>query len=209
MAQNSNERSPLLERVPVGERQPYDRYPHQTLRRFCTLALTGIPVLTLVIVAFCVAVTGQRDFFGDHRTESSSFLTDVFRHPHLPHAEWPKSKGISYAELKQILIGTPSAASARKWSQYYTSGPHLTGQNLSQAVWTRDKWQEWGIGSRIDSYDVYLNYPLDHRLALMEDGKVTFEATLEEDMLEEDPTTLLEDRVPVFHGYSANGNVTA
>lgn len=59
------------------------------------------------------------------------------------------------------------------------------------------------------AYDVYLNYPVDHRLALLKDGEVEFEATLEEDVLPEDPTTGLEDRVPVFHGYSANGNVTA
>ena len=30
-----------------------------------------------------------------------------------------------------------------------------------------------------------------------------------EDILEEDPTSGLEDRVPTFHGYSASGNVTA
>lgn len=59
------------------------------------------------------------------------------------------------------------------------------------------------------AYDVYINYPLDHRLALLKDGKVHFEATLEEDVLEEDPTTSLPDRVPTFHGYSASGNVTA
>lgn len=41
------------------------------------------------------------------------------------------------------------------------------------------------------------------------DWKVTFEATLEEDVLDEDPTTALENRIPVFHGYSASGNVTA
>lgn len=28
-------------------------------------------------------------------------------------------------------------------------------------------------------------------------------------MLEEDPTTALDNRVPTFHGYSASGNVTA
>lgn len=56
---------------------------------------------------------------------------------------------------------------------------------------------------------MYLNYPLDHRLALLESGEVKFEATLEEPVLEQDATTGLDDRIPVFHGYSANGNVTA
>jgi N-acetylated-alpha-linked acidic dipeptidase len=77
-----------------------------------------------------------------------------------------------------------------------------------------DKWKEFGVEDvSLASYDIYLNYPLDHRLALLkksgEDTEVTFEATLEEDVLEEDPTSSLPDRVPVFHGYSASGNVTA
>lgn len=57
-------------------------------------------------------------------------------------------------------------------------------------------------------YEVYINYPKDHGLSLLKDGKVKFKATLEEDVLEEDPTSGLPDRVPVFHGYSASGNVT-
>lgn len=68
------------------------------------------------------------------------------------------------------------------------------------------------------AYETYINYPVDHRLALLEKSKsksvdadaweVSFEATLEEDVLEEDPTSGLEDRIPTFHGYSATGNVT-
>ena len=42
-----------------------------------------------------------------------------------------------------------------------------------------------------------------------ETWKVKFEARLEEDVLEEDPTSGLPDRIPTFHGYSASGNVTA
>jgi len=83
------------------------------------------------------------------------------------------------------------------------------GQNLSQAVWTKDKWEEFGVKSEVVSYDVYTNYPLDHKLALLKDGLVAFEATLEEDVLDEDPTSGFENRIPTFHGYSASGNVTA
>lgn len=69
------------------------------------------------------------------------------------------------------------------------------------------------------AYETYINYPLGHRLAMLERSKghhaeshhwkVTYEATLEEDVLDEDPSTALENRIPVFHGYSASGNVTA
>ena len=137
-----------------------------------------------------------------------------------------------------MLLDTPKPEKAREWQQYYTSGPHLAGRNLSQAEWTRDKWVEFGVQSGIVDYDVYLNYPLGHRLALLEktigggsalaDGmegelaeqrtdkdihtgsyKVKYECSMEEDVLPEDPTSGLENRVPTFHGYSATGNVTA
>lgn len=115
----------------------------------------------------------------------------------------------------------PSRTKLAEWSKYYTAGPHLAGQNLSQAEWTRDKWEEFGVASNIATYDVYLNYPLGHRLALLEETKssksasddkewkVKYEAGLEEDVLEEDPTTGFANRIPTFHGYSASGNVTA
>ncbi|TQB77391.1 hypothetical protein MPDQ_003029 [Monascus purpureus] len=138
----------------------------------------------------------------------------------LPHELWPQSIGISYKELQGILHDTPSADSIRDFSGYYTAGPHLAGKNFSQALWTQQKWQEFGIkDTEIVAYDIYLNYPLDHRLALLKQQTekstgvttttVTFEATLEEDVLDEDHTSGLPDRVPVFHGYSASGNVTA
>lgn len=82
-------------------------------------------------------------------------------------------------------------------------------------MWTRDRWEEWGTKSYINSYDCYLNYPADHRVALLEKSeseasswKVSFEASLQEDVLKKDPTSGLDDSVPTFHGYSASGNVT-
>ena len=98
---------------------------------------------------------------------------------------------------------------------------------------------EFGVTSEIVSYDVYLGFPVGHRLALLEavgegdhaisvreesgggveksmgEGKlqgahrIKFECSMEEDVLSEDPTSGLDDRIPTFHGYSASGNVTA
>lgn len=78
-----------------------------------------------------------------------------------------------------------------------------------------DKWQNWGVEASIVAYDVYINYPVDHSLSLLkqsskaESWNVAFQASLAEDVLEEDPSTALDSRVPTFHGYSASGNVTA
>lgn len=85
-----------------------------------------------------------------------------------------------------------------------------------QAAWTRDRWEQWGIASTIVDYDIYLNRPVDQRLAILHkhasqdasDWKVSFEASLAEDVLDDDPTTGSDDRIPTFHGYSASGNVT-
>jgi N-acetylated-alpha-linked acidic dipeptidase len=131
------------------------------------------------------------------------------------------NSGLNYTELLSILSATPEEDKAREWSKYYTSGPHLAGKNLSMAEWTRDRWVEWGIKqTEIVPYDVYINYPLGHRLALLEKDNATkkkgkaeswtvkYEASLEEDVLEDDPTTGREDRIMTFHGYSATGNVT-
>ncbi|OJJ47698.1 hypothetical protein ASPZODRAFT_131253 [Penicilliopsis zonata CBS 506.65] len=192
-----SETTPLLV-VPVAA-QRY-RYPHHPLRRACTFTLGVLLVGALVL-----------------------FLTPAGLWSYLPwasvypHQSWPHGQGLSYGELQEILLTTPTAQREREWSSYYTSGSHLAGKNLSQALWTQEKWQELGVDeASIVAYDIYLNYPVEHRLALLkktggdEDAtEVTFEATLEEDVLEQDGTSGLPDRVPTFHGYSASGNVTA
>ncbi|KAL7620627.1 hypothetical protein AAE478_009622 [Parahypoxylon ruwenzoriense] len=206
-----NESTPLITTVAVGSIRR--RYPHQTLRRFCTIALGSS--LVALLVTFLVSV--------------------VLAPPHgAPPYDWPghDKKRFTYEQLQDILLNTPSGSKAAEWSKYYTSGPHLAGKNLSQASrpplkmqlsltcaeWTRDRWSEWGVKSDVVAYDTYINYPVDHRLAMLEKAKtdsanpgawrVAFEATLKEDVLEEDSTTQLEDAIPTFHGYSASGNVT-
>ncbi|CRG90248.1 glutamate carboxypeptidase II [Talaromyces islandicus] len=177
------------------------RYPHHALRRSCT-ALLG---LVLFVAAFLLFLpTGLK----------SPWPYTQWGRPY-PES-WPHGSGLGYSDLQALLQETPTAEKVEEWSKYYTSGPHLAGRNFSQVLWTQQQWKEFGIeDTTIASYDVYINYPLDHRLALLkqrsseDDYDVTFEATLEEDVLEEDGTSGLSDRVPTFHGYSASGNVTA
>jgi hypothetical protein len=134
----------------------------------------------------------------------------------LARSKWHKER-MPLAMLEEIMLLTPQEEEARQHSEYYTSGPHLGGKNLSQAIWTKERWEEYGIPEvEIVTYDIYTNYPKSHRLGLLKvkgdelrDYELLYEASLEEPIIEEDPTTALEDRVPTFHGYSANGNVTA
>lgn len=222
---SGNERTPLITTVVVGQRR--ERYNHSTLRRFCTFCLTI--TLIVVLILFFTPIHWL-PFNGSGEDQNGSALYGLLSSP-LPHSSWQQSQGITYDDLQQILLESPSADKAREWSQYYSSGPHLAGKNLSQALWTRERWQEWGVSSAgIATYDVFINYPEGHRLALLEKDNSTgmgalrgeedaqdysdeyavrYECSLEEDVLDEDPTTGLENRIATFHGYSASGDVTA
>lgn len=192
-----DERTPLISTVSVS--RPRRGYRHSTIRRFCTIALGSslVAIVICFLLPFAILPRGQDSL--------SSYLPWVRPFPH----SWPHSSGITFEELKQILSTTPNEERIRSWSEYYTAGPHLAGKNLSQAVWTRERWEEFGVKSEIVAYDVYINYPISHRLALLQEGKLTYECSLEEDIIDDDPTTSLKDRIPTFHGYSASGNVTA
>ena len=213
----TSERTPLIQVVRVGSAR--ERYPHSTLRRFCTILLSTLLILGVIgfLAPFVILCR-------DHVSVLSYM---PWARPY-PSRAWPQSDGLTYKALQRILLETPEESKSREWSKYYTSGPNLAGKNLSQALWTMERWEEFGVQSSIVAYDVYLNYPVNHRLALLESDvvsnykdinersvtknggfKVIYECTLEEDVLDTDPTTALANRVPTFHGYSASGNVTA
>lgn len=201
----ADERTPLIAVVQV--RPHRDRYSHHTLRYLCTIALTVTLFMGLIVI---VLIFHLSQFDGDSDVE---WPTKLWQASKLPNFR-SKTSGLSYEELTTILKSTPNRERAREWSSYYTGGPHLAGKNLSQAIWTKEKWQEFGVqNSLIVDYDIYVNYPIGHRLALLQLGEreweVTYEASLEEDVLREDATSGLENRIPTFHGYSASGNVTA
>lgn len=214
----ADESTPLIQRVDV--RPHRDRYPHHRLRFVCTTLLSATIIAggLAAIFLFAFAPPTQDEVAPASRFSASSLSTSQ-----IPDG-WARKTALDFEGLKAALLETPSAEKAEEWSRYYTSGPHLAGKNLSQALWTRERWQEWGVESTIVDYDVYINYPKGHRLALMErvgdkedaadsitkqDWKVKYEARLEEDVLNEDKSSQLADRVPTFHGYSASGNVTA
>ncbi len=189
------ERTPLIQVVQVAP--PRRRYPYHWLRRVCTLTLGSL--LIVVTILFLLPETQLRRLHGVLRKG------------------WRGHQTYGEEDLQALLLSTPLEDRLRNWSAYYTSGPHLAGKNYSQALWTQNRWKEFGIDdTSIASYDVYLNYPAGHRLALLEKKgsrkrawEIKYEARLEEDVLKEDETSGLSDRVPTFHGYSANGNVTA
>lgn len=121
------------------------------------------------------------------------------------HGEW-----LPEAEVERLVFETIDPLELREWSKNYTREEHLAGGGKDLAEWTNDFFNSQGLESEIVPYYIYLNRPVDNGLTLLKkDGSVKFKASLKEDVLEEDPTTGNKDSVPVFHGYSASGNVTA
>ncbi|KAF1929266.1 glutamate carboxypeptidase 2 [Didymella exigua CBS 183.55] len=110
---------------------------------------------------------------------------------------------------EQILINSFDNTSISTWSYYYTHGDHIAGRNESMAQWTADKWASFGFTSRLDEYYVFLNYPVSHSLVLTYPNGSTYTPTLQEDVLEEDPTTSYPNSISTFHGYSFTGNASA
>jgi N-acetylated-alpha-linked acidic dipeptidase len=211
----ANENTPLIQRVDV--RPHRDRYPHHRLRFICTTILSATIIaggIAAVLIFSFAPLRHVDEGAPASRLSALSAITGL----RIPDG-WARKTALDFEDLQRTLLETPNAEKAKEWSEYYTGGPHLAGKNLSQALWTRERWEEWGVESTIVDYDVYINYPKGHRLALMEHNShhkekeqqwtVRYEALLEEDLLPSDPTSQFHDRIPTFHGYSASGNVTA
>jgi N-acetylated-alpha-linked acidic dipeptidase len=220
MADHADERTPLIAVVRV--QQPLQRrgYTHSTVRRCCTIGLSVILLLGIVVALILMFVVPDCEDLRRHNHRHSKIC--LSKHPFFRHHNYgsfatvTSGDGLSYDDLLDTLVDTPDEKHAEKWSSYYTSGNHLAGLNKSQAEWTRDRWEEFGVSSEIVAYDIYVNYPLGHRLALLEnegekaevneeksEWKVKYEANLTEDVLKEDRTSGLTGRIPTFHGCEA------
>lgn len=139
--------------------------------------------------------------------------------------ELPHDTSIDVSAL--LLNILKSSNYAGDWSKIYTAHPHLAGQGLDLVEFTQNKFAEYGLASWNETYEVYMNLPVENSLSLLEiptssdatkagvrylnssEPRVVYEASLIEDPLKEDPTTIGDDLTPAFHGYSASGNVTA
>lgn len=111
----ADEHTPLITTVHTAP--PRQRYPHNVVRRFCTIALSCSLIALFATFLFHFGL----DVHFRHHDKDWEF-------------SWPGcgDRKLSYEELRQILLDTPSSEKAEEWQRYYTSGAHLAGQNYSQ-----------------------------------------------------------------------------
>jgi hypothetical protein len=120
--------------------------------------------------------------------------------------------GFPLSTLETILQSEPSASCAADWSYYYTSQSYLPGQGEAQGLWTKKKWEDFGIlETEVVKYNASINTPVFQRLALLDTSEslspsVIYEAKLMEALLFNE---LSEIRTPAFYRQSSSSNVTA
>jgi len=95
------------------------------------------------------------------------------------------------------------------WMKYMTSKPHATGQPFDKEVaeFIASKFEEWGYETEIETYNVLMPTPKVRVVELVE--PVKWSASLKEDAVADDPTSDQADRLPIYHSFSPDGDVTA
>ncbi|SCU78786.1 LADA_0A07602g1_1 [Lachancea dasiensis] len=97
---------------------------------------------------------------------------------------------------------------AQQHLRTYTSHRHLTGDE-DALQYTVDELKALGFSLKLEKYYPWLNTPVDTGMSLVIGGNTVFESEMMEDFVAEDPSSSGPHPVRAFHGYSANGNVTA
>ncbi|KAF2875886.1 N-acetylated-alpha-linked acidic dipeptidase-like protein 2 [Massariosphaeria phaeospora] len=110
---------------------------------------------------------------------------------------------------ERILVDSFDSSSLATWSQYYSHKRNVAGESSTVPQWTANRWAKHGFTTRLDSYHVFLNYPVHQSLQLQHANGSNHYVSLEEEVLKLDETTGEPNRVPVYHGYSFSGNASA
>lgn len=96
------------------------------------------------------------------------------------------------------------------WLRHLAARPHHVGSpyDRENAEYLKSLFDSWGFDAKIATYQVLFPVPIERSLRLVSPTKFT--ARLEEPPLKEDPSTrYLDEALPTYNAYSADGDVTA
>jgi hypothetical protein len=190
------EKSGSMDSTWKGQHHAFDQ--QTTLQRKDRKHMTYFAIL--VFLAFFVAV---------HQFSHRVFCNPISRSSdNLLFSAKMLTKDFPLSTLEAILENEPSSAKAASWSYYYTSKSHFSGQGKEQALWTKQKWNSFGIPRTwIVKYNASVGHPLFQELLLLNssDESVLYKAKLRDELPSDDYTRV---RAPAHHGNSASGDVT-
>ncbi len=107
------------------------------------------------------------------------------------------------------LRATAEANKIREFMTKMASEPHHAGSPASRAVaeYALERFKEFGLEARIESFDALIPYPTQRSLELI--APVRYVARLREPIIKDDPDSSDANQLPTFNAYSGNGDVTA
>lgn len=111
-------------------------------------------------------------------------------------------------DFEKVFIDTPTPAKARTWLQRLTEEPHVAGtpQEKKVADYVRERFEEFGLETEVAEYQVFLNYPEEVSLRLVEPTEM--ELPLMEESYDVDKDSTPQGMFPAFHGYGASGSAS-
>ncbi|PVH75882.1 Zn-dependent exopeptidase [Cadophora sp. DSE1049] len=182
--------------------------PREKRNRNAALFLIVCGILALVLIPSHLAAASLSEFLLHPLSHILQFWSTCTSEKSSGNAQW------SLANLEEFLQSEPSATRMEEWSRYYTSTEHFNGQGEEQGIWTRKKWEDFGIPeTEISPCDAFVGTPVGQHLALLDtsgevDGspKLLYRARLTEDVPKDDDSKI---RMPAYLGGSFSGNVTA
>src|SRR5688572_25770538 len=85
----------------------------------------------------------------------------------LPHAHHAQNS------IERIFLDTPSPDRAGEWLSALTQEPHVAGTAAQYKVveFVRDRFKEFGLETELVKYDVFLNYPKNVSLRMVQPRK--------------------------------------
>jgi N-acetylated-alpha-linked acidic dipeptidase len=112
------------------------------------------------------------------------------------------------AQAEKAFMETPSPERARQWLFALTEEPHVAGTPAERKVaeWVRDRFKEFGLDVEMVKYDVFLNYPKNVSLRMIQPREEKL--SLVEDIYSRDKDSTPQGQFPAFHGYGASGTAT-
>lgn len=121
---------------------------------------------------------------------------------------FPSDAGAEQALEKKVLA-IPNAQHAEANLRHLTAEPHLAGTEASHRVaeWLLAQYRSFGFDANIVEYSVWLGFPREISLELVQPEKVTLGTP--ERSFPEDPQTSDRRAVRAYNAYSASGDVTA
>eukprot|EP01100_Stratorugosa_tubuloviscum_P012610 TRINITY_DN602_c0_g1_i1.p1 TRINITY_DN602_c0_g1~~TRINITY_DN602_c0_g1_i1.p1 ORF type:complete len:671 (+),score=332.17 TRINITY_DN602_c0_g1_i1:117-2129(+) len=113
-------------------------------------------------------------------------------------------------DWEQLYLSIPNQARAYQYLQFYTSMPHVAGtyEDYQTAVFTKQKFEEFGLEAEIEEFETLLNYPLERTLEIVSPQEKKFVAPLQEEYISVDPASADDRIIPTFNGYSPSADVT-